>query len=605
MVQYYSLEESARMLGVSPEELKKMAQRNEIRSFSDRGTMRFRAQEIEELARRRGRGSDPELQIVDPPSSSKGKKAPTDEVFNYQLSPDDQVEIGQELPAKSGSGSGKKSDKNRPSSKSPPPKPGSDSDVRLVAEGSDLDFEVADDSKKRKADKQNVSSQPDSGVRILPLEVQSDSDVKIVPETADDSNIVIGGQKKKSGSDSDIRLVHDQAGSSSGSGLRKEKASVEHVTEEIDLDAEEAELRKTESSRNLGKAVKPRKTDLPKESPFELSDPKMPKGKKTEAKKKETDSSSDFELTPAGAADQSPLEMESDEIPLRADDEEVHLGELTAKQGDSGINLKDPADSGISLEQGGDEESLEFDVSQEAVSTPKPGPVASGKDSDSEFELSMDAEATSESHKAAKPDSDSEFELTLDDSGDLLPTDEGGSAAKAEGEEDIFETDFEVPALDEDSGSEAVALDESDTDLESSDFDLALDEQDAASDEESGSQVVALEDEENADAGASTVARPRRKPAKKPVPVEDEIEEEAPEEEEEETVSPRAAVAAAPANWGVLPALVMIPCVAVMFFVTVMGYEMVRGMWGYRQGTPVAAPVSKFVANDVFQQTVP
>jgi len=192
--------------------------------------------------------------------------------------------------------------------------------------------------------------------------------------------------------------------------------------------------------------------------------------------------------------------------------------------------------------------------------------------------------------------------LTLDDSGDLLPLEEG-SAAKAEGEEDIFETDFEVPALDEDSGSEAVALDESDTDLESSDFDLALDEQDASSDEESGSEVVALEDEEHADAGASTVARPRRKPAKKPAPVDDEIEEEA--EEEEEAVSSRAAVAAAPANWGVLPALVMIPCVAVMFFVTIMGYEMVRSMWGYRQGTPVAAPVTKFVANDVFQQTVP
>src|SRR6266851_4592799 len=201
MVQYYSLEESARKLGVSLEELKKMAQRNEIRSFSDRGTMRFRAQEIEELARRRGRGSDPELQIVDPPSSGKAKKAQAEEVFDFQLSPDDQVEIGQELPAKTGSGSGKKSDKNRPSSKSPPPKPGSDSDVRLVAEGSDLDFEVSDDSKKRKGDKRSTASQPDSGVRILPLEVQSDSDVKIVPETAEDGSVVIGGQTKKSGSD--------------------------------------------------------------------------------------------------------------------------------------------------------------------------------------------------------------------------------------------------------------------------------------------------------------------------------------------------------------------------------------------------------------------
>src|SRR5262249_58444476 len=89
-------------------------------------------------------------------------------------------------------------------------------------------------------------------------------------------------------------------------------------------------------------------------------------------------------------------------------------------------------------------------------------------------------------------------------------------AAKDEGEGDIFETDFEVPALDDESGSEAVALDEGDTDLESSDFDLALDEGDAGSAEESGSQVVALEDEAEVDEAAETVQRPRKKAARQP-----------------------------------------------------------------------------------------
>src|SRR5207248_2533781 len=106
----------------------------------------------------------------------------------------------------------------------------------------------------------------------------------------------------------------------------------------------------------------------------------------------------------------------------------------------------------------------------------------------------LDADSSAEQPKLKKPgkgpdeeDSDSEFELTLDDSGGLVPLE---AEQKAKGEGDIFETDFEVPALDEESGSEAVALDESDTDLESSDFDLALEEGDAAGDEESGSQVV-------------------------------------------------------------------------------------------------------------------
>src|SRR5262249_29886717 len=157
------------------------------------------------------------------------------------------------------------------------------------------------------------------------------------------------------------------------------------------------------------------------------------------------------------------------------------------------------------------EEALDFELSDEVTATPKPGPGADESD-DSGFELSAEATGSPKTPKPTKPDSDSEFELTLDDSGDLLPLDEKApAAASGEGEEDIFETDFEVPALDDDSGSEAVALDESDTDLESSDFDLALDEQ-AAGEEESGSEVVALEDEEEAEAGASTVARPRKKP---------------------------------------------------------------------------------------------
>jgi Ca-activated chloride channel family protein len=43
-----------------------------------------------------------------------------------------------------------------------------------------------------------------------------------------------------------------------------------------------------------------------------------------------------------------------------------------------------------------------------------------------------------------------------------------------EGQMDTFATDFEVPALEDESGSQVVALDDADTGLQSSDFDLAL-----------------------------------------------------------------------------------------------------------------------------------
>ena len=577
MVQYLSLEEAAQKLGISPDKLKEMAERNEIRPFRDRGNMRFRSQEIEELGRRLGRGSDPELPIVDlpprtPQPQAKNKSQDQGEVFDFALGGDESesVEIGQE-PVSGGSKS-----KGSKSGRTPATKPGSDSDVRLVADGSDLDFQVAEDSRIR-LEEAGPGSKSGSGrgrkekksgsdVRIVPPEVQSDSDVKIV-ESSHDSNIVIGREGTKKASDSDIRLEPEKAAA--------RKRGDDLVTEEIDLDAE---LRAGESSMQApGKSGKGKIKA-------------KGKGESDGGKSTKKDSSSDFELTPGGQ-DQSPLELA---------DEEVQLGELTDKAGGSGINLQDPADSGISLEQGGSsEDALEFELKDDS-SGPKTPPrkVALEDDSDSEFELSLDpGESASKKKKTkAKPkadvDSDSEFELTLDDSGDLLPVEEGAAAKSGEGEADIFETDFEVPALDEDSGSQAVALDDSDTDVESSDFDLALGEEDIASEEESGSQVVALEEEE-AEAGASTVARAGRR---RPGLLEEEEGALGEEELETEAAPEERVVAAAPATWGPLPAIIMIPCVIVMFLVTLISFEQIQSMWGYHNNQMVSGSLSRSLA---------
>src|SRR5262249_56055656 len=78
MVQgYYTLQEAAQVLAMPPEELKAMAQRNQIRSFQDRGTWRFRVQDIQELARQRGAASDPEVHLGEaPPVRSPQPKSP-------------------------------------------------------------------------------------------------------------------------------------------------------------------------------------------------------------------------------------------------------------------------------------------------------------------------------------------------------------------------------------------------------------------------------------------------------------------------------------------------------------------------------------------------
>jgi hypothetical protein len=147
----------------------------------------------------------------------------------------------------------------------------------------------------------------------------------------------------------------------------------------------------------------------------------------------------------------------------------------------------------------------------------------------------------------------------------------------------VFETEFEVPAIEEDSGSDAVALEESDTDLESSDFDLDLDEEPV---DDSGSDAVPLEESEEDfdDMG--------------PEAPEEEAEPE--EEEEEEPVG--AAAAAPPAPWGVIPAIFLIPSVIVLFLVSIMSFELMQGMWGYHKPGKVSTllidPIARMLLGD-------
>jgi excisionase family DNA binding protein len=558
MVQgYYSLEEAARILGMGAEELSQLAQKREVRAFADRGTWRFRTQDVEELARRRGQGSSTDLPIHDAPGVSPKEGA---DVFNFALGGEsDQVEIGQEIlsesPSSARKGSGSKG-------RTPTPRAGSDSDVRLVAEGGGVGFRLSDSkvtgprSGPRSGPKSGGSG-PKSGGKKPPSKPASDSDVKIVTDSSEE--VALGGKPSRTGSDSDVRL-----------DLRSAKArgpDDSFLTEEIDLDAE---IKKDEI-RKAGSGDKHRPSPSGT-APFELSESDLA----LPGKKPGASDSSDFDLSLDVAGDLSPLEPTSDELPAlksKKRSDEVPLGQRPkgVSESDSGISLAKPADGGLSLEKKRKKDSsdeISFEIAREPGSTPKP-------------------------QKTSAEDSSSEFELTLEDSARLMPEDDAGK--------DIFETDFEVPAL-EDSGSGAVKLDDSDTDLESSDFDLALGDEDVAAEEESGSQVVALEDEENVDEGAATVARPAKLSGKgRKALVEDDEGELIASEDEEEVITPvsRAAVAApaAPADWGVLTPTVLIFSVLVMFVLGIMGFELVRGMWGYHQPNKVSSLLLKSVGS--------
>src|SRR5262249_13619285 len=132
---------------------------------------------------------------------------------------------------------------------------------------------------------------------------------------------------------------------------------------------------------------------------------------------------------------------------------------------------------------------------------------------------------------------------------------------------------------------------------------------DIAVEDESGSQVVAL-DEEEADAGAATVSA-KRKPKKKAAAADIEedvdfgelegegaaVEEEEVEEEEERVVVQEKVVKAAP--WGIMPTIVMVPCVVVMVLVGIMGFEMIQSITGYKPVGPLTRTVGEMIGQKI------
>ena len=62
---YLSLVEASELLGMPPEDLNRLRESGELRGFSDRGTWKFRSDDIESLRRTRSIDSDPDVPILD------------------------------------------------------------------------------------------------------------------------------------------------------------------------------------------------------------------------------------------------------------------------------------------------------------------------------------------------------------------------------------------------------------------------------------------------------------------------------------------------------------------------------------------------------------
>ena len=225
---YLSLEEAAAQLGIKPDELVRLREKGEVRGFADRGTWKFKADDVAEFRRRRQPDSDPDLQIIDdfsddddagrqPTVIRKGVEAKSDS--DVRLASDDSSSRKKAL-----SGSSAELPTINLSD--------SDSDVRLVeavgnaAQGSDSDVSLFiprgnaksdSDSDVRMVDSPDPVRRPqssmnsDSDVRLS----TTDSDIRLASFSDSDSDVKLIGPKSKGGkvdSDSDVTLLPKKKG---------------------------------------------------------------------------------------------------------------------------------------------------------------------------------------------------------------------------------------------------------------------------------------------------------------------------------------------------------------------------------------------------------
>lgn len=167
---YLSIEEAAAQIGISTAELNRLREKGAIRAFADRGTWKFKEEEVEKLVRSRQTDSDPEV-----PLGAFG--SPASEPDSDLLFSDDDISGSEPTIIRKGRDDG-----------------GSDSDVRLIFD---------DSMNVPEAPAGQTPDDSDSDVKLAggtpaAAEAGSDSDVKLVTDT-DSADLA--------GSDSDVQLV--------------------------------------------------------------------------------------------------------------------------------------------------------------------------------------------------------------------------------------------------------------------------------------------------------------------------------------------------------------------------------------------------------------
>ena len=453
---YLTLEEAAADLGISGEELTQRRAHGEIRGFSDRGTWKFKPEDVDQLREKLSEDSEPpeeieidwseETEQADDAIGDFLNQLPSDSVLDGD---DDELDFEIDL--------GEEPTTVRPR--------GDDAgDEELIAADSNLrlsDDEVIIPNRPDSDPEVQLTVDSDSDVRLAGSadgQPDSDSDVALVDDLADsDSDVAFAD------SDSDVRLTDDAAptlASDSESDVALADSDVRLTDEAIPtIDAgSDSDVAIVDSDSDVSV------TDS--DSDVRLTDEESPLvdlDSDSDSQLVGMDSDSDVRL--ALPEEGSILDSDSD-VALLEDLDETVMFEAAPKAGEadlgisdesgialsaeSGIALGHPVDSGISLEDDED----------------------SGITLDDESGISLDIS------------DESGIALELGDDGDDLTA---SIPTLDHGDDDVADTVFEVPTLD---GEEEL------------DFDIK------ESDDTEAETSVLLFDDEGSDAEAPTLVKP-------------------------------------------------------------------------------------------------
>jgi hypothetical protein len=558
---YYTLAQAAEILGKAPEELNQMVRRGELRAFADGGSWKFRTQDIDERRRTDELLSEVEISVeeddlthlfMDVPDNME--KSPSDSDVGRQLQREPQLKDSGESDVRvifSGD------------------KDGSDSDIKLVPDFGQDEPTLNDDDLFLADDSAEIKPPTDSGIRLAPEttaeETGQDDDSTMI--SADDSSIGLAALSDPEPETAPPALSPEPTlADNSGMFLTPESDSG------VSMKAEDIDIEDLAIAGDSGVMT-----------PID----EMPTVEMKPA------SDSDIRLTrptsePASTID-APVDSEDDLDLFDSDDdmilEDAPTAKSTAPTRDDDFSFDDDElGVGFDLKDGGNIDLADIGLTDKTPTVQQ----AAGDDSDSDFDLNLDEDiglaqdvvptSGDSGINISKPDDSGILLSKAADSGIRLQADDTDSSdsefdVSLESDDDIFDSE-DMPAFKaSDTAPRMSKVQEEDSSDETSDseFELALDS-DGDLDDESGSEVVAVDDDEEEPSDEFEGG--------------DEV-----DDDERAYDSGIAPVVGQPAPWGGIWVSIMFLTSMVFAVVMVMMYEMTRNAWSYNEPTALNATV--------------